>query len=276
MRRWFGIGFIALTLVLLAGVGMMYVSLARANANRVGCQNNLRMLAMLGMPFEYHDGRLTVSKDAKKPGGVWPGTVMNEKLTPDERLSWVVFTLPTLSEPNLGEAWKSIDRTGKWDAPANKTVGETVLRTLICPAAVPPLVPGEPAPTMYVGIAGLGADAATLPLTDPLSPRAGAFRYDSATPFETVMKHNGVSQTFLYGQTTSNLGPWIRGGPSTVRGVLEDSPILARQGGQFGGALSEGSFFAYVDGSVRMFRYGADPAVLKSHATIAGGSVPVE
>lgn len=271
MRRLITIGILVLMLLLLAGLGLVYLNQSRAAANRAGCRNNLRMLAMMGTPFVNVDGQVMVAKDAKLPASVWPGTIANAALAPEERLSWVVLALPTLSEPNLGDDWKRIDRDVKWDAPANRKVAEAVLRTMISPGHVPPLTAGEPAPAMYVGIAGLGNDAATLSLTEPLSPRAGAFRYDAVTPFEVIIRHDGVSQSFLFGQTISDLGPWIRGGSSTVRGFEESRPILARSGGQFGGALSEGSFFAFVDGSVRLFRYETDVNILKALATIAGG-----
>jgi hypothetical protein len=270
MRRVVVLVLALLAFLVLFGVGMTFLSTSRDRSNHAGCMNNLRALALLDTPFEIKEGVPVPVKGAKVASSVWPGTVPNAALSSEQRLSWAVLALPSFDE----KLAVKIDRAAAWNAPPNREPGCKVLRTLICPAHVPSLPPGEPAPTMYVGIAGLGNDAATLPLTEPLSPRAGAFRYDAATPFDIIQKHDGVSQTFLFGQTINDIGPWIRGGPSTVRG-LDDAanakPILARTGGQFGGPFLDGSFFAFVDSSVRLFSYGTDPKILKSLATIAGG-----
>src|SRR5439155_8270039 len=107
---------------------------------------------------------------------------------------------------------------------------------LLCPGNPPMIAAGQPAPTSYVGIAGLGADAATLPLPvlpgETVSPRAGAFRYDVPTPFDLFT--DGRSQTLVMDERSADIGPWLRGGPSTVR-PLDDAPgaaPLLGRGGQ--------------------------------------------
>lgn len=276
LQRWLGLGVLAIIAVLAFGMLAVYVDHSRGLAAKVTCQNNLRALALLGTPYNRGDtGLVLTSKDAKHAASVWPGTVMNDKLKPDERLSWVAFALPTLLEPGLNTPAlaKSLDTAKAWNAGPNRDASLKVLRTLQCPAN--PMLPaaGEPAVTMYVGIAGLGADAATLPLSEPISKRAGAFRYDSATPLAVISAHDGISQTLLFGQTTHRNGLWLQGGPGTVRG-LDDTvtalPLIG-PGGQFGGTLPGGTWFAFADGSVRFFRTATAPTILYSLATIAGG-----
>lgn len=272
MRRILTIVIVLLSSLIVLGLGLTWFSKSRDARNHLTCRNHLRILALLGTPYEIKDDMLRVDAKAPVPMNVWPGTVFNAALRPEERLSWVVLALPTWAKGST----LTLDRNLGWNQPPNREAARQVLRVLICPAAEQKLTDDEPAPTMYVGIAGVGRDAAELPLSAPLSPDAGAFRYDSATPLELIARHDGLSRTLLFGQTTRNLGPWIRGGPSTVRGITDDVPILAWRGGQFGGAFADGAHFAFCDGSVRFFRYGTDEAILRSLATIAGGPLNID
>jgi hypothetical protein len=261
MRRAILILLSVLGVLLALGLALMYAVRSRDDANRLGCANNLRILARLGM---------TPGKDDRDLGEVWPGTVKSDALLPQERLSWMVLALPTLPEGNRESLKIAVQPAAKWNDPLYEKAGKTRLKVQSCPGWLPPLVEGGYAPASYVGIAGLGPDAATLP-RDPLSPKAGAFQYDSPTPLALILANDGVSQTLLFGQTRHELGPWIRGGHATVRGLLDDSPILAPQGGQFGGVFAQGAYFAFADGSARFFNYKTSPEVLKAFATIAGG-----
>lgn len=272
MRRILTFVIVLLTGLIVLGLGLTWFSKSRDARNHLTCRNNLRILALLGTPYQIKDDILRVDAKAPAPVNVWPGTVFNAALRPEERLSWVVLALPTWTEGTS----MTFDRSLGWNQPPNRETARHVLRVLICPAAEPTITSDDPAPTMYVGIAGLGRDAADLPSSEPLSSDAGAFRYDTATPLELIARHDGLSQTLLFGQTTRNLGPWIRGGPSTVRGITEDAAVLARTNSQFGGAFADGAQFAFCDGSVRFFRYGTNEAILRSLATIAGGRIDVD
>jgi hypothetical protein len=144
---------------------------------------------------------------------------------------------------------------------------------LLCPGQPPEVDPKQPAPTQYVGIAGIGADAATLNFTPPAPapPRAGCFHYDGPTPFASIT--DGLSQTVLFGERSTDLGPWLRGGPATVRG-LDNRPWAKPYiglGGQFGGNHPDASNWALADGSVRTLTPRVDPKVLLDLATISGG-----
>ena len=117
-------------------------------------------------------------------------------------------------------------------------------------------------------------DAATATHPPPPDPaaRAGAFRYDAATPFDRI--GDGLSQTLLLGETANDVGPWLRGGPSTVRGLDDGKSAkpLIGAGGQFGGYYPNGAYFAMCDGSVRNITPQITRGVLLDLATIDGGN----
>lgn len=263
--------------VVVVGFIVAAVQKARYNAGVEESINNLRQLAFFAAHHENPAEKPRFKVDlAKLPGAVPAATVVLEGVPPDERLSWLVAVLPTLDQRrNPAESLLAQIQTDKpWPAPANQTAAQTMLPVVLCPGFTPA---AGPAPTCYVGVAGLGADAATLALAPdaPPPPRAGAFRYDTPTPFERIT--DGLSQTLLLGETAHEPGPWLRGGPSTTRG-FEDAPRalpLTGPGGQFGGFFPNATNFALCDGSVRTFTPRTSPDVLLQMATVAGGSASV-
>lgn len=267
-RRVTIIGFVLLALVV-AGIVLTYIPKARLRANVEASRNNLRALAL----FAAHHSNPDPKRDAGKfPTEIPPGTVYLADVPPDLRLSWVVGVLPGLDQKkqNTEELLTRIDRTQPCLAEPNQRAGSTRLAVLLCPENPPEARPDGPGLTSYVGIGGVGPNAATLPLG---SPKSGAFRYDGPTPFDRVT--DGLSQSLLFGETRHEVGPWLRGGVATVRG-LDDAPgalpLIAEQGGgQFGGYFPAlGANFALCDGGVRTFSPRTTPKVLLAFATTAG------
>lgn len=264
-RRIVVVGAVLFVLVVV-GLALPFIVKARAKSHFVGSQNNLREVAL----FAGHHAKPDPKNAARKlPAEIPAGTVALLGTPPDDRLSWVVAVLPGLdqrrvpSEQLLG----AIDRTKPWNDDTNQRAARTRVTVLLCPESTPDTPPGAPAVTCYVGIGGLGANAATLPVE---SPRAGAMRYDTPTPFDRIT--DGLSQTLLFGESRNEVGPWLRGGFATVRG-LDDAPgvlPLIGTGGQFGGYFPDAANFALCDGSVRPFSPRVEPRVLYGLATIAG------
>jgi prepilin-type processing-associated H-X9-DG protein len=259
-RRVTIIGFVLLIL-LVAGLLLTYLPKVRLQANMVASQNNLRELAL----FAAHHTKPDPNRDASKlPTEIPPGTIVLPGVPPENRLSWVVAVVPLMDQRKnpVVELFPRIDQKQPWTAEPNQQAGRTRLPALLCPENPPPPTPDGAGVTSYVGIGGVGTNAAALP---PGSPKAGAFRYDGPTPFANIT--DGLSQTLLFGETRNDVGPWLRGGPATVRG-FDDAPALV--GEQFGGYFPNGANFALCDGSVRLFSTRTTPQVLLGFATISG------
>jgi hypothetical protein len=271
------VGLLLVVVVILLVIPQLQKS--RLNANSVTSRNNLRELALFAAYHLKPDPQFDPAKLARD---VPPATVVLPGVGPTERLSWVVHVMPGLDQKrqDVVDLYSRIDQTQPWAAERNQAAARTRLVVLLCPQNTPQVPEGEPAVTCYVGIAGLGPDAATLALVSgqPTPPRAGAWRYDAVTPFQRITDGDGLSQTLLFGETADAPGPWLRGGPSTTRG-FDDAPgarPLLGAGGQFGGYFPHAAHFALCDGSVRAFTYQTTPSVLIRMATIDGGKDEVQ
>jgi prepilin-type processing-associated H-X9-DG protein len=270
MRRWILILVAGIVVFGILGFILTYVPKLRRAANEATCTNNLKELSR----FTAAPGEIQPDLRPKLPKEIPAGTIVLPGVAPEERLSWFPAILPLLDQrrQDLAPLVAAINPAAPWAAERNQQAAATVLRVALCPAKPPDVGSGRPAPTCYVGIAGLGPDAATLKinLPAPAPPRAGCFRYDSPTPFEAIA--DGRSQSLLLGERSSDLGPWLRGGPATVRGLNDTpaAPPLLGAGGQFGGNHPTGSNWAFADWSVRYFSDRMEPKVLFGLATIAG------
>lgn len=233
---------------------------------RVTCQNNQRVL---GVALHlYHDRN-----------SAFPlGTVPNDSLPPEKRLSWLASVLPYLEQapqrahdPN--KRWSvlagQLHLDQAWDAEANRPVVTTTIRGFVCPeqrgrSSFSRSEEDERPLCSYPGIAGLGKDAATLP---PGDPNAGVFGYDRKTRIDQVTR--GVSNAVMVAESASDNGPWAAGGFSTVRGLdREDRPFLG-PGRPFGGLHPGIANLLFVDGSARLFRIDAAPEVFENLVRIA-------
>lgn len=271
-RRIVVVAVVVLLLSSVAAVSIMFIQRARDLSNRAASQDKLRQLAQFAA-HHAHPGQKGVT--GQFPTDIPAATVVLSAVPPENRLSWFNYILPGLdrSRQDVVGLITQIDDTQPWSSERNQVAARTRLLVALCPANPPAIAPGDPAPTCYVGISGIGLDAATitLPPMGRAPDRAGAFRYDAATPFDRIT--DGLSQTLLLGETSHELGPWLRGGPSTVRG-LDNSPgaaPLIGAGGQFGGYFPKGANFAMCDGSVRLLTPQISPDVLLGMATITGG-----
>ncbi len=283
MSRRVGVAVLVLAGLFAAGVIVVWINKGRATQDRVYCQNNLRMLAQAA---EQSGLNLTpgVVAGVAAPGvhaQVPPGTVVNPALPPDRRLSWVVPLLPMFDRKrqDTGSVYAQLDLTAPWDAERNAGAARTRLSVLTCLANPPPESDG-PAATQYVGAGGVGPDAASLPLAPPpppakwppvAPPRAGCFRYDEPTPYASIT--DGLSNTVLFAEVSTDLGPWLQGGPATVR-TLEVGNGAGRMigpGGQLGGNHPGGANLAFADGHVAFLTDRTSPEVLVGLFTIAGG-----
>jgi hypothetical protein len=191
------------------------------------------------------------------------GTVPNPGLPPERRLSWYVELLPFLEQREL---YQRFDRAKGWEDTANEQAIRQVVLVYLCPASPNQPVEGRPAPAHYVGIAGVGLDAAELPVTDP---RSGVFGHDRQVCQKDIK--DGASNTMWLVGTASQNGPWAAGGPGTVRPLVPSLAPYCGPNRPFGGIHPDVVHVGMADGSVRSLRETIRPAVFEALATIAGG-----
>jgi len=226
----------------------------RAPAARMACQNNLKQM-MLAM-HTHNDvlGHLP-------PGCLGSGREQgpNYESTPEERLSWMVVLLPYLEQDNL---FKQFDL--KKGYAGNLAAAQVSIKTFLCPAASDPNRPSQ-AVTNYVTMSGIGHDAALRPVDVAGN---GVMGYDRKISIAKIP--DGSSNTIFLMETRSNLGPWARGGTSTLRG-FDPADVPVQGDGRPFGWHPDGMNIACGDGSVRFIRPSANPQMLANAITIAGG-----
>lgn len=276
MRRRIQVAVVLVLVLVVVGMGGIAVSRVRQAASIMGCRNNLKSIAIA-----LHNYHATYEH--------FPvGTVPNTTLPPDERLGWLVDIWPFIeAHPKV-----QLDKAKAWDAaencppycffqkdklePERRDIKVVIrdIKIFLCPANPSRNGPLLPCPTHYVGVAGVGSDAARLLVSDR---RAGVFGYDRKVSLADIA--DGISTTMILAEVPDG-GPWTAGGKATVRGLESGGPYLG-DGGQFASFHRRGESFAwsppiitnvaFADGSVRGFTAAISPELLEAMATIAGG-----
>jgi hypothetical protein len=219
-------------LIVATGGSLLLVAVAkvRDESQRIKCQNNLRQLGLaLGT---YHDN----------VGRYPPAAIRNADLLPENRLSWLVDLLPYVE---ANDVYSRMDRDKGWDAPENHFAADLPLSVLTCPAYLGGPALSTRAPTHYVGLAGVGEDAASLLAGDA---RAGFFGYGRTVRRDDLVRGGG--ETAVAAETAWARGAWTAAGPATVRGLKTNTPTVGPDGG-FGGNHRGVCMVLFADASVR-------------------------
>ncbi len=225
-----------------------------------------------------HDLAGALQKYVKDKGHFPRGTADRPQTTdlfadwaPDQRVSWMADLLPYLGEGEY--AGLQVDPKKSWKDGDNLNVAGILIPQYLArsSAASPPRVryPGvapEVSMTNYVGIAGVGLDAAEYA---PGNPNAGIFGYQRETKPADVKR--GLGQTIALLQVpTDELTPWLAGGGATVRGVSNGAdavkPFVCTE---YKG--KRGTFAVMGDGKVRFIPETIDPKIFRTLCLIAGG-----
>jgi prepilin-type processing-associated H-X9-DG protein len=259
----------AVILLSVACVVGLAIEASRNAGLRMACQSNLHQICLALFSYSTASGSFP------------PATLPRADQPPERRLSWVVLILPWTDYFQNVEIMFEPNRP--WDSPENlrprcklyemegpDRVVESMelpgLPVARCPARLEEAAHGSGKFTSYVGIAGLGTDAPTLPVGHA---RAGVFGYDRQTRLEDFK--DGISATMMLAETELANGPWTAGGPATVRGLDPSRQPYIGRGRQFGGLHRGGVNLAFADGSVRFLSETIDRKVFEALSTVAGG-----
>jgi prepilin-type processing-associated H-X9-DG protein len=247
MKRFADVLVAVLIVVLSAGLTAVAIASVRAAAARITCAHNLKQIGASINEYGNQNDKL-------------PPAMPNPDLRPEQRLSWIVAIVPYV-EANF--FYTRMDRAKGWEAEENRFAALMRLRYLECPSFPQGAPVSTLVPTDYVGVAGIGADAAALPKGDS---RAGLFGYDRHVSLKDIAGR--ASFLLLVAETGRVEGAWTAAGPPTVRGLVADgSPYLGR-GGQFGGLHWHGTNVLMADGSVRFLGDDTSADVLESMAVL--------
>ena len=276
------IAVVLIFLAVLTGIGIILpaISKAREEEEIRRCQNHLRQIASIGLFHTTMPGQ-PIPLEAKS---YFPaGTVMNPELTPEQRLSWYLLTLSAIDQgsPEPGAAkkrkatpfidlMKDIDINKAWDAEANQKLGRTRLVVALCPGQRLELGPDQPALTNYFGNGGIGLDTPTLTIEEA-ARNAGVFRYNTPTPLDVIRDGDGLSNTISIVESARDIGPWLRGGPATIRCLDPNQPLALGQGQYYSGCHRGRGNFAFADGHVSVMTDSTNPAFFRALLTIQGG-----
>lgn len=213
------------------------------------------------------------------PQGAYPRTFDAERgsrpFPAKERISFMRELLPYLGDDRYFGMERMIDVEKSWRDPHNLNYARIVVPHFLNPAAgsgsayVKVRDVDQPlAVTHFVGMAGVGPDAASYPKSDP---RAGIFGYDRVTTLDDVK--DGLSNTiYMIEADKALLGPWLQGGGATVRGTSLEGNDVGRRGGFSSPAYSgkQGVWVMMADGSARFLTKDVSPEVFKALCTMAG------
>ncbi|APZ94992.1 DUF1559 domain-containing protein [Fuerstiella marisgermanici] len=225
------------------------VQQAREAARRTQSKNNLKQIGLA--MHNYHD----VYREFPR------GTIENDELKPEQRLSWMVSLLPFIDQNAL---FQQIDREGEWNAGGNAKLSAIRIPSLQNPSHA--RTSDNPGAMDYVGIAGVGPKAAELPNDDP---KAGIFGYNRATRIRDI--RDGTSNTMAVADASQPNASYMQGGKATIRGFSQKPYINGPDG--IGGPHQGGIQVLLADGSVRFISENIDPSVLEALATKSGGEV---
>lgn len=242
--------------LLFAGLVMPSVLHVCRSASRMSCGNKLKSLALAEANYE--------STYGYRPLGTCP----NPKLQPDQRFSWCFSLLPYLGRNDIYPSSK-MDMT--WDDPANPG-SQVYCSEFVCPSRPDYKTTRK---TSYLGMAGISADAATLPTNDS---RSGIYGYDHKVRKEDIK--DGYSNTISLLESCTG-GQWAQGGTGSVRGLVVSQRPYFGEMQSFGSWHSESFDYSFstkkigqaamADGSIRTFLSTTSPELLEALATINGG-----
>jgi hypothetical protein len=212
----------------------------------------------------FPQGAFPRSSPAERAGRPWPA---------DQRISWmaeVIRFLPQFAgEP--GAYPLGIKPDLSWREKDNLVASSTLIPQFLGSKSAKdqwwvkyPKIDQEVASTHYVGVAGIGLDAAYL--AEPT--RMGVFGIDRVTTLAQIT--DGPDKTIAVLQVPPTFKrPWLAGGGSTLQGVTEKDSIRPFVCADYNG--KRGTYAIMANGDVRFILETIPDDVFKAMCTIAGG-----
>lgn len=232
---------------------------ARQAARRTVSMNNIKQQALASHNYADTYKHFPAGTAPMKNGKV------NTALKTEERLSWMTSVLPFIEQQNI---YRNLNFDEKWNSKNNLPFASMRIEAFTNPGlGDPPMKGTEGSPTHYVGIAGLGADSATDNPKD--KTKTGIFSNNGKTRYQDIK--DGTSNTMMFMEVNKKIGPWAKGGNSTVRAFTKKPYINGPDG--FGGATPNGVNAGMADGSVRFISKNVDPKILEALMTKNGGEI---
>jgi hypothetical protein len=193
---------------------------------------------------------------------------------PDQRLSWLVDLLPFLGDGEFKDL--EFDAEKSWNEGKNLLTAQVLVPQFLSPGDAGharvryPGKSGVFASTRFVGVAGVGLDAASYPAGNAaVAKKTGVFGYDRVTKPDDI-RDEAENTIAVLQVPAGQISPWMAGGGSTLRGISEgDNPIKPFVCVEYKG--KKGTYAVMADGKVRFIAADMKPTVFRSLCTIAGG-----
>ncbi len=272
------------TLIIAANIkqvpAMYDVMVLSSKANYVRARGQSEMMS--GRP-RVHELAAALKAYVEKRGGSFPQAAYprlspaeraGRPFPPDQRISWlaeVVRFLPQFAGEGAGAYPLGINPDLSWHEKDNQTAATTLIPQFLGSRSTKdqwwvtyPKVDQEVAATQFVGVAGVGLDAAYL--AEPT--RMGVFGNDRVTALAQIT--DGPDKTIAVLQVPPSFKrPWLAGGGSTVQGVAEKDSIRPFVCAEHNG--KRGTYAIMANGDVRFILETIPDDVFKAMCTIAGG-----
>jgi Protein of unknown function (DUF1559) len=229
----------------------------------------------------------SVDKGAFPPGSFRRASASKSADGPYYRMSWMTSLLPYLGQEGL---FRRLDEKASWRDPVNWLPSRTIVPQFQDPTYPDTSrmvsVPGvrvELAATHFVGIAGVGLDAAEYDRNDvATAAKRGILGYEKSATIAELQRGRGIANTILMLQVPhdglTGVSPWVAGGGSTLRGVPEKNSIAPfvlttdRAGKAITYKGHNGTYAVMADGSVRFVDAKISDAVFKAMCTVQGAA----
>jgi hypothetical protein len=202
-------------------------------------------------------------KQYQQEQGVFPAPPQTALEDPNQRLSWIANLEATLTPNQLPPLW---DRP--WNDPLNEHFVRRALPHYWNPAITQKTSPDKYPATHFVGLAGVGKDAASLPKSDP---RAGMFGHQRTITVDDLTA--GAANVWMISGVQDNIGSWAAHGRATIRPWTGGAVIGGPDG--FGSGQKDSMSILMADGSVRTISANTHLKVLERLATIHDDRKPV-